>query len=43
MTARSYKSYRSALLLILMVFEKNGLVAATEAYPKRLFSLLETV
>ena len=42
MTARSYKSYRSALLLTLMVFEKKGLVAANEAYPKRLSSLLET-
>ena len=42
MTARSYKSYRSALLLTLMVFEKKGLVAANETYPKRLSSLLET-
>ena len=42
MTARSYKSYQSALLLTLMVFEKNWLVAANDAYPLQLSSLLET-
>ena len=37
MTARSYKSYQSALMLTLMVFEKNWLVAANDAYPLQLF------